>query len=298
MWIVLGLFSALFLGFYDAVRKKVLNDNPVIPVLFLASLTGALLFIPVIILSHTGLIESGTPFYIPQMSLELHLKTFLKSLIVGISWFLAYNALSKLPLTIVVPIRATGPMWTLLGAILIFAERFTTLQWFGIIVVLGFFYYFTLAGRKEGINFLKNKWIFAAIGATLVGAVSSLYDKYLFSQYDRMFIHSWYSVYMIIVLLPFLFLLWYPRRKKMKSFVWSPYIHLIGLLLVVSDFLYFYALTKDESLIAVLAIIRRSSVVISFVAGAIFFGEVNLKRKGLALLGILIGIVMIVLGTM
>ena len=112
-----------------------------------------------------------------------------------------------------------------------------------------------------------------------------------------MFIQAWYSIYMIPVLTPLMLIAWYPRRKQLKQFIWSPYIHLIGLILLVSDFLYFYALTFDDSLIAVLSILRRSSVVISFAAGALFFGEINLKRKGLAMLGILIGITLIVLGT-
>jgi bacterial/archaeal transporter family protein len=298
MWIIFGIFSALFLGLYDAIRKKVLKDNPVIPVLFLASLTGAVIFIPFILLSASGSIDPDSIFYVPAMGFDLHLKAFLKSLIVGISWFLAYTALSQLPLTIVVPIRSTAPVWTLIGAIFIFNEKFTNLQWVGIVLVLCFFYYFALAGRKEGIDFRRNKWIFAAIGATLTGAVSALYDKYLFSQYDRMFIQAWYSVYMIMIMLPFLLLLWYPRRKKTAPFKWSSYIPLIGLLLVVSDFLYFYALEKPGSLIAVLSVIRRSSVVMSFVLGAVFFHERNLKRKGLALIGILAGVILIILGTL
>ncbi|MBN1952110.1 MAG: DMT family transporter [Bacteroidales bacterium] len=298
MWVILGLFSALFLGIYDAVRKKALKGNPVIPVLFIASLTGAILFVPFIVGSSAGIIASDSAFFVPEISLLLHLKIFLKSFIVGFSWFLAYHALSHLPLTIMVPIRSTGPMWTLLGAIIIYGERFTTLQWSGIIIVLCFFYYFTLAGRREGIDFFRNKWIFAAIGATLVGAVSSLYDKYLFSQYDRMAVQSWYTLYLIVVLLPFLMLLWYPRRKAMDPFRWSPLIPLIGILLVLSDFLYFYALGNPDSLIAVLSVIRRSSVIISFVSGALFFRETNLKRKGLALLGILAGVILIVTGSL
>ncbi len=113
-----------------------------------------------------------------------------------------------------------------------------------------------------------------------------------------MFVQAWYSLYMIPVLTPLVLILWYPRRKKLMRFIWSPYIHLIGVILLISDFLYFYALTFDDSLIAVLSVLRRSSVVISFASGAIFFGETNLKRKGLAMLGILIGVTLIVLGTL
>jgi transporter family protein len=54
----------------------------------------------------------------------------------------------------------------------------------------------------------------------------------------------------------------------------------------------------DESLIAVLSVLRRSSVVISFVSGALFFGETNLRRKGFAMFGILVGVCLIILGTL
>ncbi len=289
--------SAVFLGAYDTVRKKVLKENAVLPVLFLASATVGFLFIPSLLLSRYELIPAESLYYVPQGDLHLHLLAFLKSVLVGASWFLAYNAISHLPLTIVIPIRSTGPMWTIIGALLIFAERFSLIQWTGILIVLSFFYYFTLAGRHEGIDFFRNKWIFAAIGATLLGAASSMYDKFLFTHYNQMFIQVWYSIYIVPVLAPLVLILWYPRRKQLTRFRWSPFIHLIGVFLLISDFLYFYALSYDDSLIAVLAVLRRSSVVISFASGALFFGETNLKRKGFAMLGILIGITLIVIGT-
>lgn len=298
MWVIFGLISAVFLGIYDAVRKKVLYNNAVLPVLFLASTTIGVFFIPVIALSRQGVITDNSILHIPEGSLHLHFLAMMKSVIVGTSWFLAYNAIRHLPLTIVIPIRSTGPMWTIIGALIIFSERFTPIQWTGILVVLAFFYYFTLAGRHEGIEFFRNKWIFAAIGATLLGAVSSMYDKFLFTNYNQLFIQAWYSIYMVPVLLPVLLIAWFPRRKKLNKFTWSPYIHLIGAILLISDFLYFYALTFDESLIAVLSVLRRSSVIISFISGALLFGETNLKRKGFAMLGILIGIALIVLGTL
>jgi transporter family protein len=298
MWVVLGLFSALFLGFYDIVRKKVLKDNAIIPVLFLASSTCGFLFVPFVILSHFGIIHQGALLYIPPITPAMHGLFLLKSVIVGSSWFFGYFALSNLPLTIVTPINSTGPMWTLIGALIIFGERFSGFQWIGIVVVLFFFYIFSLAGRHEGIVFSKNKWIYAVIAGTVLGAVSSLYDKYLFRHYDRMAVQAWYSIYFVPVFIPFLMLIWYPKRKSTLPFRWSRLIPIIGLALVISDFLYFYALSEKDSLIAILSVVRRSSVIVSFAAGAIFFSEQNLKRKSLALAGILIGVISIIFGSM
>ena len=297
MWVVPALFSALFLGLYDILRKISLKDNPVIPVLFLASATGALLFSIPVILSKAGLIGVENLFNVPHISLKMHGLFFIKSVLVGSSWFFAYNAISMLPLTIVIPIRSTGPVWTLMGALFIYSERFTIIQWIGIITVLSFFYFFSLVGKKEGVVFTKNKWILFIIIATLLGSASSLYDKFLMANFNRMAVQSWFSIYMVIVLLPFVLFVWYPKRKSGKLFRISPYIFLIGIVLSVSDFLYFYALSKPESLIAIVAVIRRSSVVISFVYGAVLFQEGNIRNKSIALAGILAGIILLVINT-
>jgi bacterial/archaeal transporter family protein len=298
MWVFWGLLSALLLGLYDVSRKVALKENAVIPVLFFASATGAVIFLPLVVFSRIGSIDTGSLFYIPAITQREHVLFFAKSLLVGSSWFFAYFAISQLPLTIVIPIRSTGPMWTLFGALIIYSERFTFLQWVGIIVVLCFFYVFSLAGKREGIEFRRNKWILAIVAATLLGATSSLYDKYLIPRYDRMAVQAWFSIYMVPVFLPFLLGIWYPKRKSYTPFVWNGYIHMVGILLILADFFYFYALTHPDAKIALLSVLRRSSVVISFVSGALFFKERNLKRKGLALIGILAGVLFIVLGTL
>lgn len=297
MWVFLGLISALFLGLYDITRKTALNGNTVIPVLFLASSTCGIIFLPFVILSRFGLIETSSSLYVPVSTLSMHLLFLLKSVIVGGSWFLGYFAIRNLPLTVVTPINSTRPAWIVLGAFFIFGERFTTLQFTGIIVVLFFFYIFSLAGKKEGIVFSKNKWVFAIVGATILGAISSLYDKYLFTHYNRMAAQAWYSIYFIPVLLPVLLFAWYPNRKNYSPFRWTWLIPVIGITLVISDFVYFYALSMDGSMVSILSVLRRSSVVVSFTAGALFFGENNIKYKAMALIGILTGVTLIVFET-
>ncbi len=297
MWLFLAIFSSIFLGFYDVLKKSSLKENAFIPVLFLATFTGAVLFLVIVIGSVVGIIPEGNIMFVPKVPIEQHFMFFLKAVIVGTSWFLSYMALSNLPITIVVPIRATGPFWVLIGAVIIFKEHFTPLQWIGIVVVLTFFYIFSLAGKKEGINFFKNKWIFAIIAGTFVGAISGLYDKHLMNHYDRMAVQAWFSIYMVFVMLPFLLILWYPKRKS-APFEWRWAIPAIGIVLSLADFLYFYALSDPDSLIGIVALIRRGSVIIAFSLGAILFKEGNLKRKSVALAGIMVGIVLLVVGSL
>jgi transporter family protein len=298
MWAFAGLVSAVFLGIYDIFKKKSLNGNAVMPVLFFSTLTSTVIFLPVV----TGSLFFPETFskiglYAPQLSLTEHLQVALKSLIVVSSWILAFFAMKHLPISIFAPIRSTGPLWTLIGAILIFSEKLNVLQWVGVSMTLLFFYLFSTAGKKEGIEFSKNKWISFIVLATMLGSVSALYDKFIIARIDRIAVQAWFSFYQAAILLPVLGIFWFPGRRTTTRFRWRWTIPAIGVTLVIADFLYFYALSLDGSMISMISALRRSSVLITFSVGAFIFKEQNLKRKGVFLLGILAGILLITLGS-
>lgn len=298
MWVIFAVLSSVFLGTYDIFKKSSLKENAVIPVLYLASLTSTFIFSIILILSRTVDSFQETIFYVPPVEPRDLWFFFLKSVIVGTSWVFAYFALKYLPITIVTPIRATGPLWTLIGAVFIYHEAPNTLQWTGILITLIFFYLFSFAGKKEGIVFKNNVWILLIILSTLTGSVSGLYDKYLSLRYDRMAIQAWFSIFMAITLLIPLLLLWYPKRKKTSSFKWRWSIPLIGVFLSVADFFYFYSLSDQDALISMISVLRRFSVVISFTIGAMVFQEKNIRSKAYLLAGIMLGIVLIIFGSL
>lgn len=299
MWALLGLASALFLGIYDVFKKHSVNGNAIMPVLFFSSLTGALLFAPIILLSpyHPDILKHYGLF-VSSISMREHLLIILKSTIVVSSWVFSFFALKHLPITIVSPIRATGPLWTLMGALILFQEKLNSLQWLGVIITLTFFFLFSTAGKREGIEFRNNKWIYFIIAGTLLGAVSGLYDKFIIHKIDRVAVQAWFSVYQVIVLLPFVLLNERIRKKMGVRFIWRWTIPCIGLFLLVADYLYFYAISQPESLISLIAALRRGSILIAFGIGAFVFREKNIQRKALFLMGILTGILLITLGSL
>jgi len=298
MWGVLGIVTAVFLGIYDIFKKTSLNNNAVLPVLLISIFTSSLLFIPAIIGSTISPdFFKSTYLFVPTLTASEHLQIFLKATIVLASWILAFFAIKHLPLTIVSPIRATAPLWTLMGALIIFAERLNGLQWAGLIITLTFFYLFSTTGKLEGINFRTNKWIFSIIGATLLGSASSLYDKYIIREIDRIAVQSWSGIYQLLLMVLIVAFLWYPKRKNSTPFKWRWTIPFIGIFLTLSDFFYFYALSYPESLISVLSGIRRSGVIIPFIFAALFFKENNIRKKGLYLAGIITGVVLMTVGS-
>ena len=236
--------------------------------------------------------------FVPGISFQQHVLIFLKSLLVVSGWILAFYAVKNLPITIVAPIRATGPIWTLLGAILIFSEHLNFYQWIGVIVTLLFFYLLSTTGKSEGINFSTNKWVLFIVAATFLGAASGLYDKFLMRRIDRMAVQAWFSFYQVVILLPVLAISrWRLPVAERTRFHWRWSIPLIGVFLVLADYLYFNALSYEDSMISIISSLRRGGVVISFVVGAVVFHEKNIRRKGIYLAGILIGILLISFGS-
>ena len=300
MWLILAFISAALLGFYDTSKKASLKDNAVLPVLLLNTVFSTLIFSP-FLLDHLigGGWFAGTPLdsSVSAFTTRAHLLVFVKAIIVLSSWILGYFGLKHLPLTLVGPINATRPVLVLVGAMLIFGERLNIYQWAGVLLTILSIYIMSRAGKKENIDFRKNRWIWCVAIATLTGAVSGLYDKFLMKSFNPMFVQSWFNLYQFIMMFIILMLVWYPTRKKTTAFHWSWAIPLIALFVAAADFSYFNALSMPESMISVVSLIRRGSVLISFACGVVIFKERNLKAKILDLLLILIGMIFVYFGS-
>lgn len=298
MWIWLGLVSMFLLGVYDICKKHALRENAVLPVLFFSNLAGVQLAWPLLLgaaLAPDAMASLG--LFVEPLSLSGHGLLFIKAMIVSTSWVLAYFAMKHLPITIVSPIRASGPVWTLIGAIVLFHEAPNLLQWAGMGVIFASYFAFSLIGRDEGIHFRRSKWILFIFLATLVGTCSTLYDKWLIQYlgYSAVQVQVWYILYLMLIFTVYLGALWWPQRLHSTPFTWRWSIPLIGILLFIADFAYFIALTDAVALIVILSILRRCSVLVSFFAGAFLFKEVNKRKKAWVLLGILVGVLLIVL---
>lgn len=298
MWLLLAFLSAALLGFYDVFKKKSLKDNAVLPVLGLNTLFSSLIFLPFILISacKPEWLQSSM-FYVPAASWVVHRFILVKSFIVLSSWVLGYFGMKHLPLTIVGPINATRPVMTLVGAMLVFGERLNLYQWVGVTLAIVSFLMLSRSGRKEGIDFRHNKWIFCIVLAAFLGAVSGLYDKFLMARFDRMVVQSWYNIYQLFIMGSVLMLLWWPKRKTTTPFRWDWCIICISIFLSAADFVYFYALSLPGSMISIVSMVRRGSVIVSFLCAAMLFREKNLKSKVVDLILVMIGMFFLYLGS-
>ena len=301
MWLTLALLSALFLGLNEVTKKSALNNNAVIPVLAVSIWISALLFLP---LQSASLLfpqkMNGTPLYIPSVSAEAHRGIALKAVIVLGSWVFGFFATKHLPLTISASVKATRPVFVVLGAVVLFSERLTPVQWAGVTAVLGALAVLSSLDKRDGREDRepprrKMLWIYFLIVSTLLGAASALWDKFLIARYDRLAVQAYTCYYQSLMMGVLMMTMWYPRRRT-APFRWRWSIFLTAFLLTVADFLYFFALSDPAALLSVVSTIRRSGVVVTFIVGALMFHERQIRTKTLILAVVLAGVMSLYFG--
>ncbi len=291
MWVILALVSALCLGFYDIFKKLSVKGNDVLMVLMLNTVFGALYMSPFLI---EGVSHGNWGF---GNTVTGHLQILLKSAIVLGSWLLGYFAIKHLPLTVQGPINASRPVIVLVGALLIFGERLNWIQWLGITLGFASLFFISRIGAKEGFSIKHSKWIWMSIGATFLGAVSALYDKYLLKSFSPIEVQGWYSLYQCFIMVITISIIKGNKKQIGDKFVWRWTIPCIALFLTVADMAYFYSLSLDGSMVAIVSMIRRGSVIVSFLYGVIALHEKNIKPKLIDLSILLLSLALLVIGS-
>ena len=287
-WTAWILLSSFFLALYDLAKKASARNNAVLPVLLCSTCCGCAAFI-------AGISVCGKlPAVFASASGQVLLLAAIKSVIVATSWVFTFYALRALPITIATPIRASAPALVFIAAFFLYGEIPSWIQAIGMLAVFGGYFVFSWAGKHEGIDFFRNKAVWSAIAGAGFSALSSIWDKYVF-QVRAMPVETVQFFFQVGLVCVYALILSGQRLLKLPHdrFEFRFTIPFVGILLAAADWLYFKGLAVPEAPISVGSLLRRFSVVITFVLGARFFHETNLKRKALALAAILVGVILL-----
>ena len=287
-WTAWILASSLFLALYDLAKKASVRNNAVLPVLLCSTCCGCAAFV-------AGVAVCGKlPEVIAATNGQALALAAIKSVIVATSWVFTFCALRTLPITIATPIRASAPALVFVAAFFLYGEIPSWIQGVGMLAVFGGYWAFSWAGKHEGIDFFRNKAVWCAIVGACFSALSSIWDKYVF-QVRAASVETVQFFFQLGLVLVYALILSGQRLLKLPHdrFEFRFTIPFVGILLAMADWLYFKGLAVPDAPISVGSLLRRFSVVITFVLGARFFHETNLKRKALALAAILTGVILL-----
>ena len=287
-WTAWILLSSFFLALYDLAKKASVRNNAVLPVLLCSTCCGCVAFV-------TGVAVCGQlPEVFSSASGQALGLAAIKSVIVATSWVFTFYALRTLPITIATPIRASAPALVFIAAFFLYGEIPSWVQAVGMLAVFGGYFAFSWAGKHEGIDFFRSKAVWSAIAGAGFSALSSIWDKYVF-QVRAAPVETVQFFFQVGLVVVYAFILSGQRLLRLPHdrFDFRFTIPFVGILLAMADWLYFKGLAVPDAPISVGSLLRRFSVVITFVLGARFFHETNLRRKALALAAILAGVILL-----
>ena len=276
----MALASAVLLGFYDVAKKVALKKNNVYVVLLVATALSALFVSPFITLG----------------AFPDHLRLMFKAVLVTASWVSGMIALELLPITTVSTFKTSRPMFVVLFSIILYGERLNWMQWTGVAAVLLALWLLSVSSEREGISFKGNKGFWALIVSVVTGVASALYDKHIMAGMHPLFVQSWTNIYITLILI--VLTIMHNKRDGSKPFKWDWTLLLIAITITGADMLYFYSLKADGALLSVISLIRRSSVIITFVIGAILFKERRIAQKSGVLALMLAGVTVLMVASL
>lgn len=282
MWLWMSLISGVLLGFYEIFTKKALSKASLLNVLALYTLCSFLLV--------SFEIRNALNISFPYLCL-----IFLKSLIIFFSWLLGFLALRNIPISIYSPFTTLVPVFTVVLGVAVLGERLVFWQSFGVFLILIAYYFINKTGSKETGNLMFNKYFYLVVGSTFLSAISAMIDKIALKSINIGQMQFWFCFFLTLLYFGAWFFTGIKEHQKL-TFKFNYFIVLMSIFLVVSDRIYFHAVNAVSSQIAIILPVRRSSVLVSAIAGGIIFREKNLRAKFWCVCLVIAGIVIVFVG--
>lgn len=281
MWMLLVLLYGVLKGCREIVKKKSLEKNTVMEVLFLYTLLSFLMLIP----------DIPKVDRLPVTSL---LPVALKSFVIFMAWICSFKAISHLPISYYGILDLSRVLFATLLGVIVLEEHLGTFQVIGLLLVCSGLLLLKCrkkgAGQEEKVSAL---YVVMALLSCMLNAVSGLMDKLLMRQMNSASLQFYYMFFLVLFYAVYILI---SRTKIRFKSVWSNYwIWLLSLMFVIADRALFIANGMEQSRVTVMTLIKQSGCVVTILAGKFIFHEKNIGYKLFCAAVIVCGIVIAVL---
>ena len=276
MWIILVLIYGLLKGAREVCKKKSLEKNTVIEVLFFYTLFSFLLVLPNI--ANLG-----------NISLKLLGFIALKSFIIFLAWILSFHALHAMPVSLYGILDLSRVLFATFLGISVLHEKMTIFRTIGLVCVAGGL--LLLKYRKKGnkSEHIHPAIVIAALASCMLNSLSGLMDKILMQHVTSTQLQFWYMLFLVLM-----YLIYVAVSRSGTDFISSvknPWIWAMAVLFVIADKCLFVANGIEDSKVTVMTLIKQSGCIITILSGKFIFHEKNITHKLICATIIIIGIV-------
>lgn len=279
MWIALVGVYGILKGIRDIIKKKALEKNSAMEVLFFYTFISFLFVLP----------ETKN-----ALGMDFHYVGFImiKSAIIFEAWICSFKAIKRLPIGFYGIMDMSRVIFaTALGA-LVLGEVLTGHKIVGMsLVLIGLL--FVNLGPKNTLERTKPIYIILVLISCLCNAVSELLDKMLMQSISSGQLQFWYLFFMVVLYLGYMLV---TRTKISWRTLYKNYwIIILSILFVIGDKALFIACSYENSTVVAMTLIKQCSVLITIIGGRIVFKEKRTLYKLMCAAVIIAGIVFAVI---
>lgn len=285
LWVLLILVYGIFKGLREALKKKAMETNSVLEVLFFYTLFAFIFILPF----------SKDVF---SVSLKFHLALLSKALIIFTAWLCALNSIKRLPLSVYSVMDMGRVLFSIFLGVIFLNEKIGIFQAIGIVLVITGITLVNLKKRDSVDEKGSKKVVFLVLISCILNSVSSIMDKWLLSDSERWLLGNdtitssqlqfWYMLYLTSAYGIYILI----KREKInvKKCIKCPWIWVLSLLFVIADRALFLANADPNSTVVVMTLIKQSSVLVTIAMGALVYKEKHIFYRVVCALTIILGI--------
>lgn len=283
MWMALVLFYGLAKGFREVIKKKSLEKNTIIEVLFFYTLISFLMVTPDV--------ENAWGITWEQCGF-----TALKSLIIFMAWLFSFKAIQQLPISYYGILDLSRVLFATLLGVLILGEVMSYYQIAGLAMVMLGLLLLRFRGnshRETDQERVEGKYVVMAFASSILNAVSGFMDKILMREMNSSQLQFWYMLFLVIFYT--IYILVTRTRIRFGKLIRNYWIYALSLLFVLADRALFIANGMESSRITVMTLIKQSGCIVTILAGRVLYKEKNIAYKSFCAAVIIAGIVIAVI---
>lgn len=288
LWVLLVLLYGILKGAREILKKKALEKNSTIEVLFMYTLLSFVIVLPD--MKNAMGLETKFYFYIA-----------LKSFVIFLAWMFSFTAIKKMPISLYGVLDLSRVMFATLLGVIVMHEVLTEYQVAGLLFVSTGLFLLKYrpqrlwekvtgketanGGREQGV---RGVYIIIAFASCMLNALSGLLDKLLMREINSSQLQFWYMLFLVLFYL--LYIVFTRTPVHMGSAVRNKWVWMLSVLFVIADRSLFIANGMPGSRITVMTLLKQAGCVVTILAGRYLFKEKDTTHKMVCAAVIIVGI--------
>ena len=273
MGIILAIFSAVLWSLFDVVRKKAVQNNPALKIIFIIALSQFLFFSCLLVLSDF------------QINLLAYLKIGLVLVFLNfLSIYLFLLVLKSGKISIYIPLLSFTPFFSAGYSKLILNEELVFIQYLGMFfivfgsLILNISQFSSRQNIPVFYTFFKNKNVLFILVVSLIWSLTPVFDKQCL-KYTDLYLHGFLQSLGMLLILPLIFL---NKQHNISTLTNKVQFNFIYFLVIFLGFLttFIQLIALQYIFVAELESLKRGiGIILSLFFGYFIFNEeVNLKK--------------------